>query len=138
GDFGILDPEDARDLMTSVIHELGMPVLTSKRFPNAKILTKIASQATGTLGTVGSVVERRYLKFLDLLDPIERVIASFHERKRRLNCVDFDDLLALWLELLRDPKHAEIAERLRSQWRHLLVDEYQDINAMQGALIDEM
>src|SRR5262249_55479020 len=38
-DFGILDPEDARDLMGSVVQELGMPVLTSKRFPNAKILT---------------------------------------------------------------------------------------------------
>jgi DNA helicase-2/ATP-dependent DNA helicase PcrA len=137
-DFGILDPEDARDLMTSVIHELGMPVLTSKRFPNAKILTKIASQATGMLGTVGAVVERRYLKFLDMLEPIEKVIGQFHERKRRLNCVDFDDLLAAWLELLRDPKHREVAERLRSNWQHLLVDEYQDINALQGALIDEM
>lgn len=137
-DFGILDPEDARDLMSSVVNELGMPILTSKRFPNAKILTAIASQAIGMLGTVAAVVERRYLKFLDMLEPIERVIAGYHERKRRLNCVDFDDLLSLWLELLRDPKHAAIAERLRTQWRHLLVDEYQDINSLQGALIDEM
>jgi DNA helicase-2/ATP-dependent DNA helicase PcrA len=90
------------------------------------------------LGTVGAVVERRYLKFLDMLEPIERVVGQFHERKRRLNCVDFDDLLAAWLELLRDPKHREVAERLRSSWDHLLVDEYQDINALQGALIDEM
>ena len=137
-DFGILDPEDARDLMSSVVNELGTPILTSKRFPNAKILTAIASQAVGMLGTVAAVVERRHLKFLDMLEPIERVIAGYHERKRRLNCVDFDDLLALWLELLRDPKHAAIAERLRSQWQHLLVDEYQDINSLQGALIDEM
>lgn len=137
-DFGILDPEDARDLMTSVIHELGLPVLTSKRFPNAKVLGNIASQATGMIGTVAAVVERRYLKFLELLDPIETVIARYHERKRRLNCVDFDDLLSLWLELLRDPKHRDVANRLRSDWQHLLVDEYQDINALQGALIDEM
>jgi DNA helicase-2/ATP-dependent DNA helicase PcrA len=137
-DFGILDPEDARDLMGSVVQELGMPVLTSKRFPNAKILTNIASQAIGTLTSVPAVVERRYLKFLDLLEPITQVIARFHERKRRLNCVDFDDLLALWLELLRDPKHRDVANRLREDWRHLLVDEYQDINALQGALIDEM
>lgn len=137
-DFGILDPEDARDLMSSVVNELGMPILTSKRFPNAKILTAIASQAVGMLGTVGAVIERRYLKFLDMLEPIERVIASYHERKRRLNCVDFDDLLLLWLELLREPKHRAVAERLRTQWCHLLVDEYQDINSLQGALIDEM
>ncbi|HVI01049.1 MAG TPA: ATP-dependent helicase [Enhygromyxa sp.] len=137
-DFGILDPEDARDLMSSVVNELGTPILTSKRFPNAKILTAIASQAVGMLGTVGAVVERRYLKFLDMLEPIERVIDSYHERKRRLNCVDFDDLLLLWLELLREPKHAAVAERLRTQWCHLLVDEYQDINSLQGALIDEM
>jgi DNA helicase-2/ATP-dependent DNA helicase PcrA len=124
--------------MGSVVQELGMPVLTSKRFPNAKILTNIASQAMGTLTSVAAVVERRYLKFLDLLEPMTQVIARFHERKRRLNCVDFDDLLALWLELLRDPQYQSIATRLREDWRHLLVDEYQDINALQGALIDEM
>ena len=137
-DFGILDPEDARDLLTSVIQELGSPVLTSRRFPNAKVLSQIASQATGMLGSIAEVVERRFVRFVELSDPIARVIARFHERKRRLNLVDFDDLLALWLELLRDPRHAEIAARLRSQWQHLLVDEYQDINTLQGALIDEM
>jgi DNA helicase-2/ATP-dependent DNA helicase PcrA len=137
-DFGILDPEDARDLMGSVVNELGLSVLTQKRFPNAKILTNIASQAMGSMTSVGAVIEHRYLKFLELLEPITTVVARFHERKRRLNCVDFDDLLALWLQLLRDPKHADIARRLREDWRHLLVDEYQDINALQGALIDEM
>lgn len=137
-DFGIVDPEDARELMTSVVHELGMPVLTSKRFPNAKVLTAIASQAAGMLGTVPAVIERRFTRFLDLSDAIDEVVRSFRDRKRRLNVVDFDDLLMLWLELLREPDHAAIGEQLRTQWRHLLVDEYQDINALQGALIDEM
>ncbi len=137
-DFGIVDPEDARDLMTSVINELGMPVLTSKRFPNAKVLTKIASQASGMLASIPATIERRYVRFLDLSERIDEVVKSFRERKRRLNLVDFDDLLMLWLELLRDPRHAAIGEQLRTQWKHLLVDEYQDINSLQGELIDEM
>ncbi|EDM76831.1 UvrD/REP helicase [Plesiocystis pacifica SIR-1] len=137
-DFGILDPEDARDLMGSVVSELGMAVLTSKRFPDARVLTKIASQAAGMLGTIPAVIERRFTRFLDLVAPIDKVLADFKERKRRLNMVDFDDLLSYWLELLRDPKHASVAEQLRGQWDHMLVDEYQDINVLQGAIIDEM
>ena len=137
-DFGILDPEDGRELIASVVNELGLSVLTSKRFPSAKLLINMISQASGSLCSVATVVDRRYPNFLDQLVLIDKVAAGFRERKRKLNLVDFDDLLALWLELLRDPKHAAIAELLRSSYDHLLVDEYQDINALQGALIDEM
>ena len=39
---------------------------------------------------------------------------------------------------MTDPEHAAIAERIRGAHDHVLVDEYQDINALQGALVDEM
>jgi DNA helicase-2/ATP-dependent DNA helicase PcrA len=137
-DFGILDPEDGRELITSVVNEIGLSVLTAKRFPSAKLLINMISQASGSLCSVATVVDRRFPNFLDQLVLIDKVASGFRERKRKLNLVDFDDLLALWLELLRDPKHAAVAELLRSSYDHLLVDEYQDINALQGALIDEM
>ena len=69
---------------------------------------------------------------------IARVAERYAARKKKLNVCDFDDLLTGWLELLRDPAHAALAERIRGAHDHVLVDEYQDINALQGALVDEM
>lgn len=137
-DFGLLDPEDARELIASLVGELGLSVLTAKRFPNPKVLLNVFSQAAGSLLSVGAVVDRRFPAFLDQLDPIVELGRRYRDRKRKLNLVDFDDLLALWLELLRDPKQVKLGEQLRAGYDHLLVDEYQDINALQGALIDEM
>lgn len=137
-DFGLIDPDDARELIAALTTELGLSVLTAKRFPNPKVLADMFSQASGSLLSVAAVVDRRYPNFLEQVDPIVELGKRYRERKRKLNLVDFDDLLALWLELLRDPAHARIGEQLRSSHDHLLVDEYQDINALQGALIDEM
>ncbi len=48
--------------------------------------------------------------------------------------MDFDDLLALWLRLLRE--NAEVREEQQRRFQFLLVDEYQDTNKIQGALLD--
>lgn len=137
-DFGILDPEDARSLLTSVVAELGLETLTARRFPNAKVLYSMLSFAAGTTRPLFQVLDWRYPRFLDQSVLIEKVAARYVERKRRLNVVDFDDLLVLWLRLLRDPEAAAIGDLLRASYEHILVDEYQDINALQGAIIDEM
>ena len=48
--------------------------------------------------------------------------------------MDFDDLLALWLKLLLE--HPAIREEQQRRFQFILVDEYQDTNKLQGALID--
>lgn len=137
-DFGILDPEDSRDLIGGVVSEEGLPALTTRRLPQPRVLASVISHATGTQKTIHETIDERYPRFLDQTPFIERIAARYKDRKRRLNVVDFDDLLSLWLRLLREPAHKDIADRLRSQYDHVLVDEYQDINALQGALVDEM
>jgi DNA helicase-2/ATP-dependent DNA helicase PcrA len=94
-DFGILDPDDGRELIASVVNELGLSVLTSKRFPAAKLLINMISQASGSLCSVATIVDRRFPNFLDQLALIDKVAIGFRERKRKLNLVDFDDLLSL-------------------------------------------
>ncbi|MBT3823150.1 MAG: UvrD-helicase domain-containing protein, partial [Nitrospinaceae bacterium] len=61
-----------------------------------------------------------------LAKPYERLL-------RDAGGVDFDDLLALPLVLFR--KHADVLERYRAQFTEILVDEYQDTNAVQHHLI---
>ena len=47
----------------------------------------------------------------------------------RCDALDFDDLLSLTVALLSRDSH--LRERYRTQYRHLLVDEFQDTNAAQ-------
>ena len=137
-DFGILDPEDARTLLASVITELGIEALTARRFPTPKVLASLIGLASGTRQPLEKVVEQHALKLLDQAGLMTRVAGRFAERKRTMNVVDFDDLLGCWLQLLEDPATTAVADELRASHDHVLVDEYQDINALQGALCDAM
>ncbi len=137
-DFGILDPEDSRTLLASVITELGVPALTARRFPTPKVLLNLISLASGTRQPLEKVVEQHSLKLLDQAGIMAQVARRFAERKRQMNMCDFDDLLASWLQLLEDPSLASVGDELRASHDHVLVDEYQDINALQGALCDAM
>ena len=70
----------------------------------------------------------------------ERVIAGYARRYanelKRLEALDFDDLLIEGLRLLQDAP--AVAERYRTKWRYLHVDEYQDTNRIQYAWIREL
>ncbi len=137
-DFGILDPEDARTLLTSVVAELGLKKLTAKRFPPPRQLMRVGSLARGTKKPIAEVVAARLPRMMDQAATIEDVLVRYHERKRSMNLCDFDDLLVRWHELLYDPEHAAVSQQLQHAFDHVLVDEYQDINALQGALCDGM
>lgn len=68
------------------------------------------------------------------LDAVAELYAAYAEAKRAARVVDFDDLLALCTaEIRRDPSFAE-AQRWR--FRHLFVDEFQDVNPLQHALLE--
>lgn len=64
---------------------------------------------------------------------IPEIVSLFEERKRLENAVDFNDLIQLPLRLLREDKAFRAA--CSARWRHILVDEYQDVNAAQAELI---
>ena len=71
-------------------------------------------------------------------DPIERFVAGCYRRYQRAleqaNALDFDDLIRLSHELLTT--HHDVLESLHARWSHVLVDEYQDTDPSQHALIE--
>jgi ATP-dependent helicase/nuclease subunit A len=85
-------------------------------------------------------VERAALEELaardrDLLQELlDRFAAEYSDAKRREGAVDFEDLQLAARELLRD--HAEVREREALRFRVIMVDEFQDTNALQCELID--
>src|SRR4029078_8405183 len=62
-----------------------------------------------------------------------RVSQSAEELLPSNNAVDFDDLLIKTVRLLRDV--AEVREKYNNKFRYILVDEYQDTNSLQFAMM---
>jgi len=132
-DFTILDREDSRDLLGACVVEAGVPI-HQKRFPQKKVLAAISSFLQNTLAPLPDILGHRYPMFQDQEPHIQRVLALYAARKKKAQLLDYDDLLSAWLTLLK--KHASVRKQLAEQFQHILVDEYQDTNAIQGEIID--
>jgi len=61
------------------------------------------------------------------------LFSKYQNELRTLNAMDFDDLLLQARTLLRD--HAEVRDEWRTRYRHIMVDEFQDTNALQLELV---
>jgi DNA helicase II / ATP-dependent DNA helicase PcrA len=131
--FSILDTEDARDLLESATSDLGIPV-TERRFPKGDLLHAIVSFCVNTEKRLDDVVAADYPHFLPQLEPIRAVVRRYLERKVAANGMDYDDLLLNWKRLMTE--RPEIRRALGARFRHVLVDEYQDVNRLQADLVD--
>ena len=70
-----------------------------------------------------------------LIELVKRFDAQYAKTKAALNCLDFADLEHKMLELLTDD---EMAAQLSSQYQHIFVDEYQDINVVQQKILEKL
>ena len=70
------------------------------------------------------------------LDPtaMARLLAAYEEVKAARHVIDFEDVLLLTVGILEE--RDDIASTVHSQYRHFVVDEYQDVNALQQRLLD--
>ncbi len=131
--FGILDREDARDLMGTALADV-VPQTPSRRLPGAAVLLEVYSFVINTGRSLEEVVAARFPQFSADLDTMQAVFRRYLERKRAANVMDYDDLLLNWLLLLR--RHDDVRRQLAARFRHALVDEYQDTNRLQADIVD--
>ncbi len=132
-DFTILDREDAKDLLQTAMDDSGIDV-TATRIPKPDVIGDVFSMAANTGQTIARTLEENHPQFSDLASVLEDLRKQFTARKRSANVVDFDDLLGLWLRLLKE--HEDVREFYQRRFQFILVDEYQDTNELQGELID--
>jgi DNA helicase-2/ATP-dependent DNA helicase PcrA len=133
--FSILDDEDAKEMMESAISAMGVKTL-EKRFPKGDVLLDIYSFLINTRTPLELHLEQNYPHFGLYAGEMMDVFRRYKERKREANVMDFDDLLVNWKRLLEE--HPEIAAPLKSKFRYILVDEYQDTNKLQADIVDLM
>ncbi|MBE7187980.1 MAG: ATP-dependent DNA helicase UvrD2 [Jatrophihabitans endophyticus] len=67
-------------------------------------------------------------------ETIARLYGEYEQAKRRAGQIDFADLLLIMTGAMDE--FPEVAEQIRSQYRHFVVDEYQDVSPLQQRLLD--
>ncbi len=131
--FTIMDREDQKDLLNSVVASAGIDP-KEIRFPKGDVLADIFSFVVNTERSMDELLSEKFPYFLPLIEQIKDVQARYERRKKSTNSMDFDDLLEKTLRMLKE--HEEIAAFYRRQFQFILVDEYQDTNKIQADLID--
>ncbi len=133
--YSILDAQDARDLVKVSVNESRIKV-EEKRFPAPSVVQDIISFAANTRRSIAHVVGERSPHFAEWTEDLERVAGRYQQKKRAANALDYDDLLLNWLKLVSD--NPEAAQRLGTQFQYILVDEYQDTNAIQSEIVERI
>jgi DNA helicase-2/ATP-dependent DNA helicase PcrA len=131
--FTILDSEDTKDLLESATSDMGIPV-TERRFPKGDLLRAIVSLCVNTGRKLDDVITEEHPHFLPQIDAIRTVVHRYLERKVLANGMDYDDLLLNWKRLMLE--RPEIRRSFGARFKHVLVDEYQDVNHLQADLVD--
>jgi len=136
--FTILDSEDQRSLLSKVIKETGVAKDAKDRlgekFPKPAVIASILGMAANTGLEVETILAENYEFFEETDAGILKVAKVYAEKKVSGNCMDFDDLLTKTLQLVND--HVEVRKLYQSQFQFILVDEFQDTNAVQSELVD--
>ena len=121
-DFTVLDRTESRSLVKEIMGEMK---ISEKDMNPASVLELIARDyMTWSPISNDSTIED---------EKIFRLAQEYRRRLREINAADFDDLMILPLEILKQDIDARRAEQERISW--LLVDEYQDVNHPQYLLI---
>ena len=130
--FTIMDEEDAKDMIKVCIKDLGIDT-RARRFPSPAVLKGIISYTSNSRKDLGKVIDQKYANFYDLLPEIESVRNLYEKKKREANAMDFDDLLLYFLKLVSED--TGIKKKLSSNFKYILVDEYQDTNVIQAQIV---
>jgi len=128
--FSIYDDTDSKRLMQLVLRDLD---LDPKRFPVRAVLNWVSNcknelvdhesaRSRATEGTAEETYADAY--------------AEYQRRLKAANALDFDDLIMTTVHLLQ--AFPDLREQYRRRFRHVLVDEYQDTNHAQYALVREL
>ncbi len=129
-DFTVLDQSDTADLINLIRDELGV-ARGKRRFPRKETLAAIYSRTVNAGTKLGEVLDKHFPWCREDVDSIRSIFEQYTQRKREQNVLDYDDLLLYWSALAGSP----LGDELGRQFDHVLVDEYQDTNALQAQIL---
>ncbi len=129
--FTILDPGDTVDILDVLRPDHGLAE-TGLRAPRAAACADIYTRCVNTGRPVTEVVTASFPWCAPFTGQLAGLFRAYTARKRARHLLDFDDLLLLWQAALADPVAGPV---LRGMFDAVLVDEYQDVNAVQASIV---
>jgi DNA helicase-2/ATP-dependent DNA helicase PcrA len=124
--FSIYDQDDSRRLMQLVARELDLdPKRHSARSLAAEVSNlknELIDPPAFTAKAVGAFQRG-----------VAEAYALYQQRLREAHSLDFDDLIMATVELFK--RKPDVVDKYRRRFRHVLVDEYQDTNALQASIL---
>lgn len=139
--FTVLDRADAQDLLSLQRQRLGLAhdegavpgdAAARRRFPLAATCLAIHSRCVNTRVPLAEVLEEHYPWCAEHATALARLYAAWGEAKLAQGSLDFDDLLLSWWHLMHAP---DLGPRIAARFDHVLVDEVQDLNALQHEIL---
>jgi DNA helicase-2/ATP-dependent DNA helicase PcrA len=129
--FSILDRGDAADLMDLIRDELGLSA-GKGRFPKKATCLAIYSYAVNAQVPLHDALQSAFPWCVDWEEQLKGLFAAYVAAKQAQSVLDYDDLLLYWSQMM---EIGEIARFVSSRFDHVLVDEYQDTNALQASIL---
>ena len=129
--FTVIDRGDAEDLMNLTRQELGLAKM-HRRFPQKATCLAIYSRAVNAREPLRQVLRDAYPWCSEWHAELAALFGAYVAAKQEQQALDYDDLLLYWWQLMQ---HAELARHVGARFDHVLVDEYQDTNRLQAAIL---
>ncbi|CAM2153940.1 DNA helicase II / ATP-dependent DNA helicase PcrA [Pararobbsia alpina] len=129
--FTIHDREDSADLMNLVRHDLDLSS-KDRRFPLKSTCLAIYSRVVNSQAELQAVLDKVYPWCANWHDELRALFAAYVEAKQKQDVLDYDDLLLYCSHMMSEPT---LAAEIGARFDHVLVDEYQDTNALQATLL---
>ncbi len=133
-DFTIYDQSDSRSLVKSIIREMQLdekiykPSSVADRISMAKNHLLLPQAYANSPSAADDAVRK--------VPAISQIYLRYADRCRQANAMDFDDLLVQTFRLFRD--HEDIRQQYVERFAYVLVDEYQDTNYAQQAIVMQL
>jgi DNA helicase II / ATP-dependent DNA helicase PcrA len=132
--FTVIDRADSADLLDEIRAQLGLAA-KEQRFPRKDTCLAIYSWRVNTQKTLQEALEQQFPWCKDWEPDLRKLFRGYVERKQRYAMLDYDDLLLYWQVMMSEPK---LAQNVSANFDHVLVDEYQDSNKLQGEILYAM
>src|SRR6266478_7912731 len=129
--FTVLDRSDSADRLNFVRNELGLAT-TEARFPLKDTCLAIYSHTVNARCPLAETLESAFPWCAEWEAELKGLFRAYVEAKQRENVLDYDDLLLYWADLMEEPA---LARLVGERFDHVMVDEYQDTNALQAQIL---
>ncbi|MCF7952768.1 MAG: ATP-dependent helicase [Spirochaetales bacterium] len=133
--FTILDTVDSRDVISLIKNQIKLKKgRRSHAVPKTQQIHKIIAKASSCRMSIDDIIEKEFDYLIEYTKDIKQIEELYKMYNRAHNQYDYDDLLELLYHHLE--KNALFQQKLQQRFTHIIVDEYQDTNAVQAKIVE--